>query len=734
MKAIYLDYNATTPIDPRVAEAMKPFITEHFGNPSSNHVFGITSKRALEKARRQVADLLNGSVEEIIFTSGGSESNNYAIKGIAHAYRHKGNHIITSAIEHPAVFEVCQYLENIGFSVSYVPVSNEGLVDPAQVEAAITEETILISIMHANNEVGSVQPIRKLADIAHKHDVLIHTDAAQSIGKINVTVDALNVDLLSIAGHKLYAPKGIGALYVRRGVKLEKMVHGASHEMGRRAGTENVIEIVGLGKAAELIGPDLSSTTQGLKSLRDHLEAGILKAFPRCRVNGHESQRLPNTSSISFKDMEANTIVSALNETVAVSAGAACHSDQVEVSPVLEAMKVPIDYAMGTVRFSVGRFTTREEIDRALSRIEEVVANLLPREKSFFHPKKDDAIRLTQYTHGLGCACKLRPQLLETILKKMPLPENSNVLVSNNNGDDAAVYKIDNETAIVQTVDFFTPVVDDPWQFGAIAAANALSDIYAMGGQPSFALNIVGFPSNRLPIEVLETILKGAQTMAAKAGVSIIGGHTVDDTEPKFGMAVTGFVHPNNVIRNKGAQAGDELILTKPIGVGILATALKQDLLERQEIQDLYYVMAELNDIAAEAMAKFNVHACTDVTGFGLLGHLYEMMRASKTSARINYASIPVLARAVDLVVAGSVPGGSRDNMEYTAAKVQYDENISNVNKIILNDAQTSGGLLFSIDSGDLTACLKYLHKQGIQAKHIGSVTEQQKHAIQVHP
>ena len=697
MKPIYLDYNATTPIDPRVAEAMLPYLNEHFGNPSSSHGYGIAAKKAVETARKQVAQMLRCGIDEVIFTSGGSESNNYAIKGVAYAYRDKGNHIITSAIEHPAVIEVCRFLEDKGFKVTYLQVDGNGLVNPDDVAAAITPQTILISIMHANNEVGTIQPIAEIADLAHRQGIIIHSDCAQSVGKIPIRVDELKVDLLSIAGHKLYAPKGIGALYVHSGVRLEKLMHGADHEMNRRAGTENVIEIVGLGKACALIGDDWEATISHLRALRDQLEENILKRFPTCRRNGHPELRLPNTTSISFKGLEANTIIAELSEKVAASAGAACHSDQVDVSAVLEAMKVPLEYAMGTIRFSVGRFSTRQEIDQALTEIEKVVSNLQTAEMPVLQDIQSADIRLTRFTHGLGCACKLRPQLLEDILRKMPVPRDKNILVGTESADDAAVYKISADTAIVQTVDFFTPIVDDPYHFGAIAAANSLSDIYAMGARPIFALNIVGFPSNRLPMSVLEMILQGAQSVAADAGIAIIGGHTVDDTEPKFGMAVSGLVHPQKVVANKGAQSGDVLILTKPIGTGILSTALKQGLLEQDQKNQLTHTMETLNRAASEAMVEVGVHACTDITGFGLLGHLLEMMQGSKTSAEINLSAIPLLNGVLELAASGVIPGGTRDNFDYTREHTRYAGNISEIRKLIINDAQTSGGLLIAV-------------------------------------
>ena len=375
MSDIYLDYNATTPIDPQVAEAMLPFVHGLFGNPSSSHSFGLKSRQGVEQAREQVSDLLGCSSDDLIFTSGGTEANNHAIKGVAQAYRGRGNHIITSAVEHPAVTEVCRYLEGQGFRVTYLPVDEHGMVGAGQVRDALTDETILVTIMHANNEVGTIEPIEEITEIAHSHGALVHTDCAQSVGKLPVRVDDLGVDLLSVAGHKLYAPKGIGALYIRPGVALEKFMHGANHEQNRRAGTENVIEMVGLGMACRLIRENLAGYVAYMRDMRDRLESGLMESGADVRVNGHPDTRLPNTSSVSFRSMEADRILATL-PTVAASAGAACHSDQVEVSHVLAAMKVPTEYAMGTIRFSVGRFTTAEEIDRAVREVMGVVNDL----------------------------------------------------------------------------------------------------------------------------------------------------------------------------------------------------------------------------------------------------------------------------------------------------------------------------------------------------------------------
>lgn len=374
-RPIYLDFNATTPMDPRVSAAVLPFLNDRFGNPSSGHVYGLEARQAVDVARMQVSRLLGCVPEEIVFTSGGSESNNHAIKGVAWANRDKGNHIITSAIEHPAVLEVCRFLEFGGFEVTVLPVDEQGLVNPDSVEKALTPRTILISIMHANNEVGTIQPIRKISTIASLRGVLVHTDAAQSIGKIPVKVDDLGVDLLTVAGHKVYAPKGVGALYVRRGVALEKLIHGAGHEMNRRAGTENVLEIVGLGEACALVEENLYRYNEHMREMRDRLESAIRDRVPDVMIHGNPDKRLPNTSSVGFKRIEAGSLLSSL-DSVAASAGAACHGHDVHVSHVLEAMRVALEFAKGTVRFSVGRSTTREEIDRAVAEVVHAVEKL----------------------------------------------------------------------------------------------------------------------------------------------------------------------------------------------------------------------------------------------------------------------------------------------------------------------------------------------------------------------
>jgi len=734
---IYLDYNATTPIDKEVAQAMQPYLSEYFGNPSSAHSFGIETKKAVENARKQVANLIHCKPHEIIFTSGGSESNNYAIKGIAYAYENQGNHIITSTIEHPAVFEVCKYLEKKGFKISYIPVDEYGTIDMKKLEKEITKQTILITVMHANNEIGTIQPISEIAKIAKKHGIYFHTDAAQSTGKYPVDVEELQVDLLSIAGHKLYAPKGIGALYIKEGIQLEKLIHGADHELNKRAGTENVLEIVGLGKACEIAQRDMYRNITHMQNMRNLLYQNLKKEIPDLRLNGHPENRLSNTLNVSFPKIEANILLNEMeSKGIAASAGAACHTDNIDVSPVLTAIKLNTEFAMGTIRFSVGKNTTEDEINRASQIIIDTVKTLQPTEEKGITNQFSSLsnIKLTSFTQGLGCACKLRPQELEKILKDIPIAQDANILIDTKNSDDAAVYKINNETALVQTLDFFTPIVNNPYDFGAIAAANALSDIYAMGAQPIFALNIVGFPSNRLPMEVLQEILKGAQDKANEAGISIIGGHTIDDPEPKYGMVVSGIVHPDKILSNANAKEGDAIILTKPIGLGIITTALKRGLADKTVEDYAIKIMKTLNKTAADVIAHFNIHACTDVTGFGLLGHLSEITQASKMDAEIFSNKVPIIQETWDFATSNIIPGGSKNNLTYFSKHIEWKEQISEIEKIILSDAQTSGGLLFTVSQNKKEQLLKQLKEAGIEeASHIGNFTQKGEGKIIVH-
>jgi cysteine desulfurase NifS/selenium donor protein len=722
-RTIYLDYNATTPIDPAVADAMLPYLHERFGNPSSTHPYGVETRTAVEKARRQVALLIGARPEEIVLTSGGSESNNTVIQGVARQLRAKGRHIITSAVEHPAVLEPCEALAKEGYRITLVPVDATGWVDPQAVAEALGPDTILVSIMHANNEVGTIEPIAEIAKITRERGIFLHTDAAQSAGKIPVDVNELGVDFLSLAGHKLYAPKGVGALYIRSGAELPRFMHGAAHESGRRAGTENVLEIVGLGKACEIAAQRLDENHAHFGQMRDRLWEGLSKELDDLRRNGDAEKSLPNTLSVGFRGVEANTLLAEIGDQVAASAGAACHADGVDLSTVLEAMKVPMEYAMGTVRFTVGRNTTAQEIDTAVSVVAEAVKRLGPSAGAVFAAGKgtDDAIRLTRFTHGMGCACKLRPQDLEQVLRGLPRVTDPAVLVHTATADDAAVYRLRDDLAVVQTVDFFTPIADDPFDFGAISAANSLSDIYAMGARPTFALSVVGFPSKRLPLSVLERILEGAAEVAREADISIIGGHSVDDTEPKFGLAVTGVVHPDRILTNAGAQAGDALILTKPIGTGILATATKQGLADEETARRMVSVMRSLNRDAAETMVEIGAHACTDVTGFGLLGHIREMAVGSGLDVSVDAGEVPILEGARDLAGSDIVPGGTVENLHYVEDHIDWAPALSRVDRLLLADAQTSGGLLIAVDEAKADRLLTSLHERGVSsARKIG--------------
>ena len=364
---IYLDYNATTPIDKQVADEMLPYLYTEFGNPSSSHVLGKSAKEAVERARDRIAHLLGCSRDEIIFTSGGSEANNMAIKGVAYTLRNKGDHIITSQIEHPAVLHPCKFLEKQGYSISYLPVDENGIVRVELLESLLTERTILVTIMQANNETGTIQPLEQIANICRKHNILFHTDASQSVGKIPTKPSDLGVDFLTIAGHKLYAPKGTGALYIRDGITIEPLIHGAGHEFGKRAGTENVLFDVALGKACEIAEHYMKRND--IRNLTDYFYARLKELFgERIALNGDPVRKLPNTLNISFIGMNGSDILSQLGDDIAASTGSACHSGLVSISPVLKAMGIPYETARGAVRFSLGRYTTREELKAVMDR------------------------------------------------------------------------------------------------------------------------------------------------------------------------------------------------------------------------------------------------------------------------------------------------------------------------------------------------------------------------------
>jgi cysteine desulfurase len=374
---IYLDYNATTPIDERVLSAMLPYLKEEFGNPSSIYSLAQWARRAVEEAREKLAKLLNADPKEIIFTSGGTESDNFAIKGIAYANQDKGKHIITSQIEHHAVLNTCKFLEKQGFHITYLPVDRYGVVDLDALEKSITSQTILISIMFANNEVGTIQPIKKIGEIAKRHGVYFHTDAVQAVGKIPIDVKELGIDLLSLSAHKFYGPKGVGALYLRKGVKISSFIQGGEQERGRRGGTENVAGIVGLGKAAEIAQEEMAEEEKRVRALRDELERRLLERIPEVVLNGHPQNRLYNTLSICVKYVEGESMLLNLDrEGICASSGSACTSGSLEPSHVLLAMGVPPEIAHGSLRFSLGKFNREEDVERVSEVLPSIVEEL----------------------------------------------------------------------------------------------------------------------------------------------------------------------------------------------------------------------------------------------------------------------------------------------------------------------------------------------------------------------
>jgi cysteine desulfurase len=377
MKRIYLDYAATTPVHPEVIKAMLPYFSDAFGNPSSLYSYGLEARQAIEAARNKVAESIGAKNEEIVFTGGGSEADNFAIKGVADANRRKGNHIITSVIEHHAVLVTFKFLEKRGFKVTYLPVDKYGLVDPESVSKAITDKTILISIMHANNEIGTIQPIGEIGKIARKAKIYFHTDAVQTVGHIPVNVNELKVDMLSFSAHKLYGPKGVGVLYIRKGTKVTSLIHGGEQEQGRRAGTENVPGIVGLGKAIELAGLDIANETARLITLRNVLIKGILEKIEHSHLNGHPAQRLPNNVNVSVDFIEGESTCLNLDlEGICISTGSACSSSDAEPSHVLLAIGLSHEQARSSLRFTMGRLTTAEDIERVLEVLPRTVARL----------------------------------------------------------------------------------------------------------------------------------------------------------------------------------------------------------------------------------------------------------------------------------------------------------------------------------------------------------------------
>ena len=374
---IYMDHSATSPVDPEVFEAMKPYFTNEFGNASTLYSLGRNAKNAMEAARQEVATIIGADTKEIIFTSGGTESDNIAILGTARKLKNKGNHIITSDIEHPAVEETCKYLEKNGYKVTYLPVYEEGIVRVKDLEAAITDETILITIMHANNEIGTIQPIAEIGKIANERGIYFHTDAVQTVGKIPVNVSEMNVDMLSLSSHKLYGPKGIGALYIKKGVRIEPLMYGGGHERGFRPGTENIPGIVGLGKACSIASQNLESNARKLTNLRDKLIDAVLEQNKDSYLNGHRTKRLPNNANFRFDAIEGESLILNLDfKGIAASTGSACSSTKLEASHVLLAIGLEKEEAHGSLRISLGIENTEEDIDYAITAIKEVVEKL----------------------------------------------------------------------------------------------------------------------------------------------------------------------------------------------------------------------------------------------------------------------------------------------------------------------------------------------------------------------
>jgi len=377
MRRIYLDHAATTPVHPDVLETMLPYFTESFGNPSSIYSYGQEAKAAIEEARGKIAGLIGSRSEEIVFTSGGTEADNYAIKGIASANEPKGNHIITTSIEHHAVMETCLFLGKRGFRVTHVPVDEYGLVDPDEIRKAITDKTILISIMYANNEIGTIEPIAEIGKIARETGICFHTDAVQATGHIPIDVADLNVDLLSMSAHKLYGPKGVGALYIKKGTKITTFLHGGGQERGRRGSTENVPGVVGFGKAAEIAQGEMGEEQTRLAGLRDRLIAGLADRIDDIRLNGHPIQRLPNSVNVSIKFVEGESMLLNLDlDGIATSTGSACSSGSLEPSHVLLALGLSHEQAHGSIRFTFGRENTQEDVDRVLEVFPPIVAKL----------------------------------------------------------------------------------------------------------------------------------------------------------------------------------------------------------------------------------------------------------------------------------------------------------------------------------------------------------------------
>ncbi|MBP1620183.1 MAG: selenium donor protein/cysteine desulfurase NifS,TIGR03402 [Acidobacteria bacterium] len=728
---VYLDYNATTPVDPRVIEAMRPALASLFGNPSSGHRPGRAARAAVEEARERVAACLGAESDEIVFTSGGSESDNQAIHGVVAA--RGGGHVVVSAVEHPAVLEPARALAAEGrIRLTVVPVDRFGRVDPDEIERALAADTVLVSVMLANNEVGTLEPVAEIAARCRRRGVLVHTDAAQAVGKVPVDVGTLGVDLLTVAGHKLYAPKGIGALFVRRGVELAPLIRGAGHERGLRSGTENVASIVGLGVACSLAAAELAEERERLAALRDRLEAMLAEGFPALVRHGHPVERLPNTASVAFPGVDANLLLTRLADEVGASAGAACHTDAVHPSAVLLAMGVDAAMAMSTVRFSVGRFSTADEVERAARRVVEV-ARELAGDRATSSAAPGPGVRLTRFTHGLGCACKLQPRLLEEVVRRLPRPQHAEILVGafrrrlrvaaagrhgagpdtrllHAGGRRATAVRCDRrgQRALRRLRDGRDPAVRPQhcWLPGRRAAGRgaARDPGRRAGGRRGSRRRRARRPHRR----------------GHRAEVRL-GRHRHDRRRPALAQRRRG---ADQLWRNAGAREGDLLVLTKPLGVGIWATAAKHDAADAAGWARACATMRRLNAAGAAALRPARPRAVTDVTGFGLLGHLHELLAASRCDGEVWLGAVPVLDGTRRLIALGEVPGGTRANLEHAAAFTSFAEGIVVDDRLLLADAQTSGGLLAAVPADAAGPLLERLHDGGDDgAAIVGRIT-----------
>ena len=724
---LYFDFNATTPVAAEVREAMMPYLGERFGNPSSDSRLGRAAREAVEAARAEVAALIGARPDEIVFTGGGTEASNLAIRGAGLA---DGAAVVTSAIEHPATEACCALLERAGRSVRRVAPRADGVLDPDDLARAIDGATGLVTLIHAQNEIGTLQPVAAAAALARAAGALVHADAAQSLGKVPVDVTALGVDLLSIAGHKLYAPKGVGALFVRRGVSLRPVIVGAGQERGLRPGTENVPCIVGLGVACRLARETLAETGPRLARLTAWLLARLRAEVPGLVLVGEGAERLPNTLNLLFpgrvgagadrRDRAGRRLdrlgLPRRQRGAVVGAAGARHRPGGGARRGAAVARPRHDRRRG--RGGCGR--PRRRLAPARRRDNHSTRSL----RMTVTAIADPVVRLTELAHGGGCGCKLAPSVLQALLAEQPQAGPfAQLLVGTETGDDAAVWQVDENTCVIATTDFFMPMVDDPRDFGRIAATNAISDVYAMGGRPIMALAVLGMPLGKLPVETVRAILAGGAEICAEAGIPVAGGHSIDAPEPIYGLAVIGLCRPEEVRRNRGARPGDALILTKGIGVGIYSAAIKRQALDAAGYAEFVASTTRLNRVGTRLGQLDHVHAVTDVTGFGLLGHALEMARGSGATLAIEAAEVPLLAQAEALARAGFVTGASGRNWASYGVEASLPAEMPDWQRQILTDPQTSGGLLVACHPAEADGLVAAIRAEGYpMARRIGGV------------